>query len=60
MQGRGPVEIDEATDRRLRWMVHKRVLVRVHASGYTVTGLITVALQVVMVVTYFAQTLDKG
>ena len=41
-------------------MVHKRVLVRVHASGYTVTGLITVALQVVMVVTYFAQTLDKG
>ncbi|KAH9933637.1 MFS general substrate transporter [Epithele typhae] len=36
-----PVEIDEATDRRLRWMIHKRVLV-------------------VMVVTYFAQTLDKG
>ncbi|KAJ3479348.1 hypothetical protein NLI96_g9127 [Meripilus lineatus] len=35
------VEIDEATNRRLRWMIHKRVLV-------------------VMVVTYFAQTLDKG
>ncbi|EJF56525.1 MFS general substrate transporter [Dichomitus squalens LYAD-421 SS1] len=40
-QGKGPIEIDEATDRRLRWMIHKRVLV-------------------VMVVTYFAQTLDKG
>ncbi|KAK7061570.1 MFS general substrate transporter [Favolaschia claudopus] len=36
-----PVVIDEATNVRLRWMVHKRVLV-------------------VMVVTYFAQTLDKG
>ncbi|KAI0796497.1 MFS general substrate transporter [Abortiporus biennis] len=35
------IEIDDATNRRLRWMVHKRVLV-------------------VMVVTYFAQTLDKG
>ncbi|KAI0033800.1 MFS general substrate transporter [Vararia minispora EC-137] len=35
------VVIDDATNRRLRWMVHKRVLV-------------------VMVVTYFAQTLDKG
>lgn len=33
--------IDEATNRRLRWMIHKRVLS-------------------VMVVTYFAQTLDKG
>nr|VWP02591.1 Mitogen-activated protein kinase hog1 (MAP kinase hog1) (EC (BcSAK1) (Stress-activated mitogen-activated protein kinase) [Ganoderma boninense] len=40
-QNKGPIEIDEATDRRLRWMIHKRVLV-------------------VMVVTYFAQTLDKG
>lgn len=36
-----PVVIDEATNRRLRWLVHKRVLL-------------------VMVVTYFAQTLDKG
>lgn len=35
------VEIDEATNKRLRWMIHRRVLV-------------------VMVVTYFAQTLDKG
>ncbi|THH20153.1 hypothetical protein EW146_g1136 [Bondarzewia mesenterica] len=35
------IEIDDATNRRLRWMIHKRVLV-------------------VMVVTYFAQTLDKG
>lgn len=34
-------KIDDATNRRLRWMVHKRVLL-------------------VMVVTYFAQTLDKG
>ena len=33
--------IDKATNERLRWMIHKRVLV-------------------VMVVTYFAQTLDKG
>lgn len=33
--------IDEATNRRLRWMIHKRVLS-------------------VMVITYFAQTLDKG
>ncbi|RDX44014.1 MFS general substrate transporter [Lentinus brumalis] len=40
-QSQGPVEIDEETDRRLRWMIHKRVLL-------------------VMVVTYFAQTLDKG
>lgn len=37
----GVPEIDDATNRRLRWMIHKRVLV-------------------VMVVTYFAQTLDKG
>ncbi|KAF7352941.1 MFS general substrate transporter [Mycena venus] len=37
----GPVVIDEETNKRLRWMVHKRVLVT-------------------MVVTYFAQTLDKG
>lgn len=36
-----PVEIDDATNRRLRWLIHRRVLV-------------------VMVVTYFAQTLDKG
>ncbi|KAJ7179842.1 major facilitator superfamily domain-containing protein [Mycena crocata] len=36
-----PVVIDEATNKRLRWMVHKRVLS-------------------VMVITYFAQTLDKG
>ncbi|EIN10598.1 MFS general substrate transporter [Punctularia strigosozonata HHB-11173 SS5] len=36
-----PIYIDPETNRRLRWMVHKRVLV-------------------VMVVTYFAQTLDKG
>ncbi|KAJ6539196.1 major facilitator superfamily domain-containing protein [Mycena capillaripes] len=36
-----PVVIDEETNKRLRWMVHRRVLV-------------------VMVVTYFAQTLDKG
>ncbi|KAI0641737.1 MFS general substrate transporter [Trametes meyenii] len=36
-----PIVIDEATNKRLRWMVHKRVLL-------------------VMVVTYFAQTLDKG
>ncbi|KAF8076228.1 MFS general substrate transporter [Lyophyllum atratum] len=35
------VVIDEATNTRLRWMVHKRVLS-------------------VMVITYFAQTLDKG
>lgn len=35
------VVIDEATNRRLRWMIHRRVLL-------------------VMVVTYFAQTLDKG
>lgn len=35
------IVIDDETNRRLRWMVHKRVLV-------------------VMVVTYFAQTLDKG
>lgn len=35
------VVIDEETNKRLRRMVHKRVLV-------------------VMVVTYFAQTLDKG
>ena len=28
-QGQGaPMEIDEATDKRLRWMIHKRVLVR--------------------------------
>ncbi|KAJ7628862.1 MFS general substrate transporter [Roridomyces roridus] len=40
-RGDAPVVIDEATDTRLRWMVHRRVLV-------------------VMVVTYFAQTLDKG
>ncbi|KAG6890890.1 hypothetical protein C0995_000847 [Termitomyces sp. Mi166 len=33
--------IDDATNVRLRWMIHKRVLV-------------------VMVMTYFAQTLDKG
>ncbi|KAF9452066.1 MFS general substrate transporter [Macrolepiota fuliginosa MF-IS2] len=33
--------IDEATNQRLRWMIHKRILT-------------------VMVVTYFAQTLDKG
>lgn len=39
--GSKPVEIDDATNRRLRWKIHKRVLV-------------------VMVVTYFAQTLDKG
>ena len=37
----GVPEIDDATNRRLRWMIHKRVLV-------------------VMVMTYFAQTLDKG
>ena len=35
------IEIDDTTNKRLRWMIHKRVLV-------------------VMVVTYFAQTLDKG
>ncbi|KII95361.1 hypothetical protein PLICRDRAFT_170021 [Plicaturopsis crispa FD-325 SS-3] len=35
------IVIDDATNVRLRWMIHKRVLV-------------------VMVVTYFAQTLDKG
>ncbi|KAF9008901.1 major facilitator superfamily domain-containing protein [Cyathus striatus] len=35
------VVIDDATNRRLRWMIHKRVLS-------------------VMVITYFAQTLDKG
>ncbi|KZV63835.1 MFS general substrate transporter [Peniophora sp. CONT] len=35
------VVIDDKENKRLRWMVHKRVLV-------------------VMVVTYFAQTLDKG
>ncbi|TRM68252.1 major facilitator superfamily domain-containing protein [Schizophyllum amplum] len=40
-QSQGPIEIDDATNRRLRSMIHKRVLV-------------------VMVVTYFAQTLDKG
>lgn len=28
-QSQGPVEIDEETDRRLRWMIHKRVLVRI-------------------------------
>ena len=33
--------IDDETNKRLRWMVHKRVLT-------------------VMIVTYFAQTLDKG
>ncbi|KAJ7575750.1 MFS general substrate transporter [Mycena floridula] len=36
-----PVVIDDETNKRLRWMIHKRVLV-------------------VMAVTYFAQTLDKG
>ncbi|KAF5393940.1 hypothetical protein D9757_000166 [Collybiopsis confluens] len=36
-----PIVIDEKTNIRLRWMIHKRVLV-------------------VMVVTYFCQTLDKG
>ncbi|KAF5370127.1 hypothetical protein D9758_001202 [Tetrapyrgos nigripes] len=36
-----PIVIDEATNKRLRTMIHKRVLV-------------------VLVVTYFAQTLDKG
>ncbi|KAI0709755.1 major facilitator superfamily domain-containing protein [Earliella scabrosa] len=40
-QGRGPVEISEEENRRLRWLVHKRVLT-------------------VMVITYFAQALDKG
>ncbi|KAJ7499069.1 MFS general substrate transporter [Mycena latifolia] len=40
-QANEPVVIDEATNLRLRWMVHKRVLT-------------------VMVITYFAQTLDKG
>ncbi|KAF9055105.1 MFS general substrate transporter [Hymenopellis radicata] len=40
-QSSAPVVIDDETNRRLRWMVHKRVLV-------------------VMVVTYFAQSLDKG
>ncbi|KAF4600850.1 hypothetical protein EYR38_005495 [Pleurotus pulmonarius] len=35
------IVIDDETNRRLRWMVHKRVLT-------------------VMVITYFAQTLDKG
>ncbi|KAH0587320.1 hypothetical protein H2248_006121 [Termitomyces sp. 'cryptogamus'] len=35
------VVIDNVTNVRLRWMIHKRVLV-------------------VMVITYFAQTLDKG
>ena len=35
------VVIDDETNKRLRWMVHKRVLT-------------------VMIVTYFAQTLDKG
>ncbi|KAJ7699928.1 major facilitator superfamily domain-containing protein [Mycena rosella] len=40
-QAQEPVVIDEATNKRLRWMVHKRVLT-------------------VMVITYFAQTLDKG
>lgn len=37
----GAVIIDEATNIRLRWMVHKRVLS-------------------IMVITYFAQALDKG
>ncbi|KAJ7228810.1 MFS general substrate transporter [Mycena pura] len=36
-----PVVIDDATNIRLRWMVHRRILT-------------------VMVITYFAQTLDKG
>ena len=40
-EGNKPVVIDDATNARLRRMIHKRVLV-------------------VMVVTYFAQTLDKG
>ncbi|KAI5894026.1 MFS general substrate transporter [Schizophyllum commune H4-8] len=40
-QSDGHIVIDEATNKRLRMMIHKRVLV-------------------VMVVTYFAQTLDKG
>ncbi|KAJ4473483.1 MFS general substrate transporter [Lentinula lateritia] len=40
-KGGKAVVIDDATNRRLRWMIHKRVLV-------------------VMVVTYFCQTLDKG
>ncbi|KAG7097130.1 hypothetical protein E1B28_004508 [Marasmius oreades] len=40
-ESRGPIVIDDKTNKRLRNMVHKRVLV-------------------VMVVTYFAQTLDKG
>ncbi|KAF8915909.1 major facilitator superfamily domain-containing protein [Mucidula mucida] len=40
-QSSTPIVIDDETNRRLRWMVHKRVLV-------------------VMIVTYFAQTLDKG
>ncbi len=33
-QGKGPIEIDEATDRRLRWMIHKRVLVSVRGGWY--------------------------
>uniref|UniRef100_A0A0W0FCD6 Major facilitator superfamily (MFS) profile domain-containing protein n=1 Tax=Moniliophthora roreri TaxID=221103 RepID=A0A0W0FCD6_MONRR len=40
-KSKGPTIIDEAENTRLRWMIHKRVLV-------------------VMVVTYFAQALDKG
>ncbi|KAJ3890582.1 major facilitator superfamily domain-containing protein [Lentinula edodes] len=40
-KGGKAVVIDDATNRRLRWMIHKRVLV-------------------VMIVTYFCQTLDKG
>ncbi|KAL0949647.1 hypothetical protein HGRIS_009691 [Hohenbuehelia grisea] len=39
--GAKPTIIDAETNKRLRWMVHKRVLT-------------------VMVITYFAQTLDKG
>ena len=56
-QSQGPIEIDEATDRRLRWMIHKRVLVRVLTS---VDPRCLTPCQLVMVVTYFAQTLDKG
>jgi hypothetical protein len=59
-EGNQPIHIDEATNKRLRWMIHKRVLlVMVSACLYLVICLWFKSFSS-QVVTYFAQTLDKG
>ena len=58
--GATKVVIDEKENKRLRWMVHKRVLtvmVRTSIAFGPHTYLRVCPLQVI---TYFAQTLDKG